>query len=192
MLFARSLCLTVLPLALAFTPLAAHADTFDWSLSSPAASLGGFPETGSGTLTATDSGGQWTINSITGTLGGSTITGLASFFGSDNLLFPNSTFLDTDGLAFKTANGTEADIWSAYAPGSTDITPGNNYDEILGGTASADRRSSHPGAIRPDPLRHRPPGRCRSSAPQVPALLVLEPTTNNLWSRPSGRLLQFR
>jgi hypothetical protein len=136
MLFARSLCLTVLPLALAFTPLAAHADTFDWSLSSPAASLGGFPETGSGTLTATDSGGQWTINSITGTLGGSTITGLASFFGSDNLLFPNSTFLDTDGLAFKTANGTEADIWSAYAPGSTDITRGNNYDEILGGTAS--------------------------------------------------------
>jgi hypothetical protein len=135
-MFARSLRLAVLPLALAFTPLIAHADTFDWSLTAPSASLGGFAETGSGTLTATETSGQWVINSISGTLDGSTITGLISFFGSDNLLFPSSTLLDTNGLAFETANGTEADIWSAYAPGATDITPGNNYDEILGGAAS--------------------------------------------------------
>jgi hypothetical protein len=139
MKLARLTRLFALPLALALTTLAAHADTvetFDWSLSAPSASLGGFPELGSGTLVATQSGSQWTIDSIAGTLGGSTITGLISFFGSDNLLFPASTLLDTNGVAFETANGTEAAVWSAYAPGSTDITPGNNYDEFLGGAGS--------------------------------------------------------
>ena len=135
MKLARLVRLSALPLALALTSLAAHADTFDWTLTGPAASLGGLPETGSGALTATDNSGVWTINSISGTLGGSKITGLVSFFGDDDLLFPTSTFLDTKGVAFVTANGTEADILSSYAPNSTDITPGNNYDEILGGTA---------------------------------------------------------
>jgi hypothetical protein len=135
-MLAPSLRLAFLPLAFALTTLAAHADTFDWSLSGPAASLGGLPETGSGTLTATDTAGQWAINSISGTFGGSTITGLSGFDGADNLLFPSSTLLDTDGLGFVTANGTEANIWSAYVPGSTDIVPGNNYFEILGATGS--------------------------------------------------------
>jgi len=126
--------LLALPVALTLTTLAAHADTFDWSLTGPAASLGGFPGTGSGTLTATQSAGdEWVINSITGTFDNSAITGLVKFEFSDNLLFPNSTFLDTDGLGFETANGTEVNVWSAYAPGSTDITPGNNYSEIGSG-----------------------------------------------------------
>jgi hypothetical protein len=129
--FAR---LLALPVALTLTTLAAHADTFNWSLTGPAASLGGFPGTGSGTLTATQSSGdEWVINSISGIFDDSTITGLVKFEFSDNLLFPDSTFLDTDGLGFETANGTEINVWSAYAPGSTDITPGNNYSEIVGG-----------------------------------------------------------
>jgi hypothetical protein len=132
----RSIRLALLPLALAFTTLAAHAESFDWTLTGPAASLGGFLETGSGTLTATETGGEWVINSISGTLGGSTITGLIGFEGNDNLLFPGSTFLDTTGLSFETASGVEANIFSFYAPGSTDITPGNNYGEIVGGATS--------------------------------------------------------
>src|ERR1700743_2395526 len=70
-MMARSIRLALLPLALALTSLAAHAETFDWTLTGPAASLGGLPETGSGTLTATDIGGKLTITSIDGTLGGS-------------------------------------------------------------------------------------------------------------------------
>jgi hypothetical protein len=139
MLLARSLRLAVLPLALAFTTFAAHAatiETFDWSLTAPAPSLGGFVELGNGTLTATETAGQWTIDSISGIFGGSTITGLTGFDGSDNLLFPTSTLLDTDGLGLVTANGTEANIYSAYAPGSKNIKPGNNYYEILGATGS--------------------------------------------------------
>jgi hypothetical protein len=122
--------------AFAFTSLAAHADTFNWTLTGPAASLGGFVETGSGSLSATETSGVWTINSIDGMLGGSTITSLISFEGNDNLLFPDSTFLDTSGVSFGTASGVEAYIYSFYAPESTDITPGNNYGEILGGTDS--------------------------------------------------------
>ncbi len=74
-----------LPTALALTTFAAHADTFDWSLTAPAASLGGFPELGSGTLTATLSGGDWTITSISGTFGATTITGLSGFDGAGSV-----------------------------------------------------------------------------------------------------------
>jgi PEP-CTERM motif len=118
----------------AATP-SAHADTFNWSLTGPAAALGGFSNTGSGTLTASLSGGQWVISTITGTVGGSAITGLISFDGTDNLLFPSTTFLDTNGLGFQTANGTKFDIFSFYAPNSTDIVPGNNYGEIVSNAA---------------------------------------------------------
>lgn len=132
----RFLRFALIPLTLTLGSLAAHADSFNWSLTGPAASLGGFPETGSGTLTATETSGQWVIDSISGTLGGSAITGLVSFRGGDNLLFPASTLLDPSGLSFATASGVEANIYSFYTPGSTDITPGNNYGEILGGAGS--------------------------------------------------------
>ena len=108
----------------------ASADTiYDWSLSGPAASLGGFPLVGSGTITADQTAGNvWTITSITGTLGGSAITGLTSYFGSDNLFYPTgTTFLDTDGIAFTTASGTRANIFSFFAEGSP--PSGNAYGE---------------------------------------------------------------
>jgi hypothetical protein len=123
-------------LAIALTSVTAHADTFSWTLTGPSPSLGGFPETGSGSLIATKSGGQWTIDSISGTLGGSAINGLISFGGNDNLLFPDSTFLDGSGVSFKTISGVEANIFSFNPPGSTNIPPGNNYGEILGGAAT--------------------------------------------------------
>lgn len=119
-----------LPAVFVLTTLAAHADTFDWSLTAPAPSLGGFTETGSGTLTANLSGGQWTISAITGTVGGSLITGLAT--GGDNLLFPESSLLDGNGLSFETTNGNNINIFSFYAPGSV-ITPGNNFGEFVNG-----------------------------------------------------------
>jgi hypothetical protein len=123
--------LFALPAVLALTSLAAHADTFDWTLTGPAASLGGLPEIGSGTLTTTLSNGQWDVSSITGSIGGSAITSLTNFDGADNLFFPATTLLDTLGLGVETANGTQYDIFSFFAPNSTDITPGNNYGEIV-------------------------------------------------------------
>lgn len=120
-----------LPAIFALTTLAAHADTFDWSLTAPAPSLGGFTETGSGTLIANLAGGQWVISSITGTVGGNSILGLTT--GSDNLLFPESSLLDTSGLSFETTTGTNINIFSFYAPGSV-ISPGNNFGEFVNGS----------------------------------------------------------
>jgi hypothetical protein len=122
-----------LPAVLALSTLAAHADTFTWSLTGPAASLGGFPETGNGSLTANFSGGEWTVSSISGTVGGSAITGLIA--GGDNLLFPGDTLLDPNGISFSTLNGADINIFSFFAPGS-DVTSGNNFGEILSGSTN--------------------------------------------------------
>jgi|GEM_PF-5717581 len=132
--FAR---LFALPAVFALTTLAAHADTFNWALTGPDSSLGGFPETGSGTLTATLlSGNEWAISAITGTVGGSAITGLNSFNSSDNMLFPESSILDTQGLSFETANGELINIFSFYSPSTVSIPAGNNFGEIIGGTGA--------------------------------------------------------
>ena len=80
---------------------------FDWTLTGPAPGLGGVPFPGSGTITATEAtGGAWDLDTITGEVGGSAITGKTTFFGSDNLVFPDcTTFVDTSGIAFTTATG---------------------------------------------------------------------------------------
>jgi PEP-CTERM motif len=135
-MFTRSLRLAILPLALAFASLTAHADTFDWSLTGPSATLGGFPATGNGTLVATDTAGVWTINSIGGTLDGSNIIGLINFEGNNNLLFPTgTTSLSTAGVSFDTANGIDANLFSFFGQGSVVPAGSNAYGEILGGTA---------------------------------------------------------
>ncbi len=132
MKFGRLACLILLPVALTLPTLAAHADTFNWSLTSTATfEDGGFPGLGSGSLTATESAGTWTINSIDGVFNGSTITGLDLFLFADNLLFPDSTFLDTNGLGFETADGTEVNVLSLFDPGTPGIDPaGSNYQEF--------------------------------------------------------------
>jgi hypothetical protein len=141
----------VLPVVMGMVPASAATLTFDWTLTSTAsAALGGVPSPGSGTITVTTGIGGDTVTAITGALGGETITGLAptgTLFNNDNLLFPiGTTFrgppvvsgttsyvsasdLDTKGVAVTTALGT-FDIFSAYVPNATDVTPGNNYDEF--------------------------------------------------------------
>jgi hypothetical protein len=140
----------LVPLAAIATPVTAATLTFDWTLSGPSPSLGGVPSPGSGTITVTTGTGSDTITGITGDIGGDPITGLAplgTLNGNDNLLFPvGTTFtglpvttsttpyvsasdLDQHGFAVTTAAGT-FDIFGAYVPNATDVTAGNNYDEI--------------------------------------------------------------
>lgn len=138
-----------LPLAATVVPAGAATVTYDWTLTAPAASLGGFYFTGSGTITATTGTGGDTVTAITGTVTNGTntdpVTGLAIPGTFDNLLFPiGTTFtgppvvttgsyvsasdLDTKGLGFTIAAGTIV-VFGGYAPNSTDVTPGNNYDQ---------------------------------------------------------------
>jgi hypothetical protein len=139
----------LLPLPAAILPASAATVTYDWTLTGPAASLGGFVWTGGGTVTVTTGSGGDTITGITGTVTNGTITdpitGLATSGTIDNLLFPDGTTftgppvvtrgsyvsasdLDTNGLGFTIAAGT-IDVFGGYQPNSTDVTPGNNYDE---------------------------------------------------------------
>ena len=123
----------ILSLMAAVAPARASTVTYDWSLTGPAASLGGVPAPGDGTITATvsNTGGEM-LTAITGTIGGSTITGLTSFSGSDNLLFPSGTTpVDTNGIAFTDAAGQSINIFSFFAEGST--PSGNAFGEIVSG-----------------------------------------------------------
>ena len=83
-------------------PVAAHADTFNFSASG---SAGGF--SGSGVLTASSSGSGFLITDISGT----GVTGLIApggFNGNDNLLFPTATpTLDGHGFSFTDVNGPD-------------------------------------------------------------------------------------
>ena len=121
----------LLPLAAAMAPAGAATLTFDWTLTGPAASLGGVPAPGSGTLVVTTGTTSDTITSITGTLGTFTITGLlapGTLEGNDNLLYPSGTApLDTTGFAVSTSGGNIS-ILSQFAEGSP--PSGNAYEEI--------------------------------------------------------------
>jgi hypothetical protein len=121
---------------LSLAAASASATTYDWTLTGPAASLGGFAYDGAGTLTTGEVGGQLKVTGITGEIGGNAITGLSNFFGADNEFFPATTLLDTSGLGVETASGQSIDIFSFYAPNSTDITPGNNYGEFTANPGS--------------------------------------------------------
>ena len=143
---------SLVPLSMAVQPSEAASVTYDWSITGPAASLGGLVWTGSGTLTVTPGTGSDVITGITGTLTNGTatdpITGLATPGSFDNLLFPvgitfsgppvtsgtyvSASDLDTKGLGFTIAAGT-IDIFSFFAPNSTNVTVGNNFGESAPG-----------------------------------------------------------
>jgi hypothetical protein len=111
--FAAMMIAGMLPLAAASEP--ASAKVFDWSLTGPDPSLGGLPLPGSGTITAspTASTGVWDIDTITGVINGSDITGPNAFEGADNMLFSNGfAFVSTVGISFETAAGQSFNIFT--------------------------------------------------------------------------------
>jgi hypothetical protein len=118
----------VLPLLAAESGSAA-AKTFDWTLTGPSSALGGVPLPGSGTLTATPTGGgAWDVQSISGEVGGMTIKGVTTFFLSDNVIYPAGlTQISTGGIAFETDAGTKIDIFSFFGQGTS--PSGNAYGE---------------------------------------------------------------
>jgi hypothetical protein len=120
-------------IGLSAKPADATTVTFDWSLAGPAASLGGVPLSGSGTITATVGANGDSVTAITGSLGGIAINGPTSFFGSDNLLFPTGTTpVDTSGIALALADGESVNIFSFFAEGST--PSGNAFGEYTSGS----------------------------------------------------------
>jgi hypothetical protein len=127
--FAAMMIAGMLPLASASQP--ASAKVFDWSLTGTLPSLGGVPFPGSGTIDAspTESSGVWSIDTITGVINGSEITGTSAFQGADNLLFTNGfAFTSTVGISFETAAGQLINIFSF--DGQSTPPTGNAYGEL--------------------------------------------------------------
>lgn len=89
------------------TAASANPTTFDWTISGDFVS-------GSGTLTANESGGQWLVESISGSVSDSQVRNIIALLtpgqtyasisdiGGDNLIFPApaSPFLDSQGIVF--------------------------------------------------------------------------------------------
>ena len=131
-----ALMIAGLPLGAVLAP--ASAKVFDWSLTGPSPDLGGIPFPGSGTIDASPTGstGVWAIDTITGVVNGSEITGASTFQGADNLLFTNGfAFTSTLGISFETAAGQSVNIFSF--DGQMTPPTGNAYGEL----------TSNPGAF---------------------------------------------
>jgi hypothetical protein len=127
--FAAMMIGGLLPLAAASG--SASAKVFDWSLTGTLPSLGGVPFPGSGTIDAspTESTGVWSIDTITGVINGSEITGTSTFRAADNLLFTNGfAFTSTVGISFETAAGQSINIFSF--DGQSTPPTGNAYGEL--------------------------------------------------------------
>jgi hypothetical protein len=130
----KSLTLAALTLGCALsivtaTNASATVETFNWSLTGLSPSLGYAPLQGGGTLTATSNGdGSWTVDAVTGEVGGLTISGVTNFFLADNLVYPAGlTKVSTGGFAFVTDSGVDVDIFSFFDQGS--VPSGNAYGE---------------------------------------------------------------
>jgi hypothetical protein len=127
--FAAMMIAGLLPPGVVLEP--ASAKVFDWSLTGPAPDLGGLPFPGSGTITAspTASTGVWDIDTITGVINGSEITGPNDFEGADNRLFTNGfAFVSINtGISFETAAGQSFNIFSF--DGQMTPPTGNAYGE---------------------------------------------------------------
>ncbi|HEY5207796.1 MAG TPA: hypothetical protein VIJ63_24830 [Roseiarcus sp.] len=127
--FAAMMIAGPLPLGAALEP--ASAKVFDWALTGPAPALGGVPFPGSGTIDAspTANAGVWAIDTITGTVDGSEITGKTTFEGADNELFTDGfAFVSTTGVSFETAAGQSVNIFSFFGQGTPPT--GNAYGEL--------------------------------------------------------------
>ena len=125
--FAAMMIAGMLPLASASQP--ASAKVFDWSLTGP--DLGGLSFPGSGTTTAspTASTGVFDIDTITGVIDGSEITGTSAFRSADDKVFTNGfAFVGTAGISFETAAGQSVNIFSFFQQGTPPT--GNAYGEF--------------------------------------------------------------
>ncbi len=94
---------------------AAQARVWDFSYS-------GGGETGSGTFITGNAGSPFTITGISGTADGSTITGLSSYAGSDQLLYIGGPYYaDFGGISFATAAGIDYNLTN-YPDGLNNVT----------------------------------------------------------------------
>ncbi len=67
------------------------------------------------------SGGAYTVTGITGARNSVTISGLSSFLGADNLLFPSAPYVDSQGITY-TAGGVYYNFYESGDGGVLEIS----------------------------------------------------------------------
>ena len=130
------------------SPAAAQSYTFNFATSTP---LIGGAGAGSGTVTTNgitfNSRGYTaqTITGITGIFNGSSISGLATPFGADNLYYlTGPSFLDGSGLGFTTAAGTNVNLFYQDSTPSYRINTTGPFTSSFVTASSAPVRSAVP------------------------------------------------
>jgi len=103
----------------------AKADSFDFNYSGS-----GLNETSVVTTTDTlNALGAYTILSVVGEINGVSFTGLSSFAGADQLVYPSAPFIDLSGVSFSGANGINYTVGAldgvVYAANSVTDPSGN-------------------------------------------------------------------
>lgn len=127
-------------------PADAETITLNWSATASLPSLGGFPFTGSGTLTATTGPGGDLVTNITGSFTNGAITDMVTGVGPLNA----SPVFMTDNLIFPI--GTTFTGPPVVGPGVSYASVANL--DIHGLALRHDRRSIHYG--EPSPAKHNP------------------------------------
>jgi PEP-CTERM motif len=122
----------LLPIFMAAVPAsAAVQETFDFTVTGVADNGLAAGLSGGGELTATQStNGAWIVNTVSGTVDGSSITGLANFLGADNLVFPSAsgaTLVDDHGFSFSLQNGQDVDIFNGGPDGLYEVEGTNSF-----------------------------------------------------------------
>jgi len=88
------------------TATGARAEVFDFTITSGNGDA-------SGQFTASGGPSQYTVTAATGTVDGSTITGLSGYGAADNQLFETSPYVDRSGISF-VAGGLDYNIFTNY------------------------------------------------------------------------------
>jgi hypothetical protein len=131
--------LGLLAVGLLAGPMVAQAITWNWSYSG--AGLAG----GSGTFTSASAGSPYSLNGVTGTAEGFSITGLSSYAGANNLLYVPPTaspgYVDFGGISFTTSGGPDFNIGGSFVLGQyvlndSSLNP-NGFPGVTGSTPIA-------------------------------------------------------
>ncbi|MGO9390747.1 hypothetical protein [Rhodoblastus sp.] len=111
----NSVKLAAAVLAMALASGSASAKVWEFSYTD------GVGDSGSGTFITGSVGPTYTVTGITGTADGKTITGLSSYAGSDQILYPidypKSAGVDLSGISFSTSGGPDFNLY-AYSGGT--------------------------------------------------------------------------
>ena len=118
-----------LQIALVSATLSAQTDSWSWSYSGVS---GPYTAAASGTFTTTVENGSQIVTDVTGIWNGVGITGVlpAYVYYNDNVLTAAAPYVDSNGIAFSTADNHWVSLWSSSGETYEWVSPAGNIDAL--------------------------------------------------------------